>query len=81
MSWEMIYDAEANETTFQWTGSDGSAISTTISGRHTDTVNGRPKSRSAKEAIAELIQNAGTPERIRMQWDANYPFEDLTDNS
>ena len=76
--WSTEYNSDADETTFQWTDPDGVTTATTISGQHTEMINGLPKSSEAREAIAELIQSAGTPERIRMMWDANYPFEDVT---
>jgi len=77
--WQYEYDSTADKTTFRWVSPDGSTTETTISGDHRDTINGLPDSPEAREAIVDLVQSTGGSERIRMMWEANYPFEDATE--
>jgi len=70
MSWEYQYDADADETTIYWNESEQG----NLTGEITEWKNGYPVGK-AKEVVADAIQNAGTPERIRMQYDFNYGFE------
>lgn len=72
--WEYEYDASADQSTIRWVGSD-TTVSDTISGEITSWQSGFPTDDAAREAVASLIQNAGTPERIRMQFDFNYGFK------
>ena len=76
MNWEYKYDAEIDETVIYWNKEQ----QTTIDGKITKWQNGYPMTDDAREAIAELIQSAGTPERIRMQFDFNYGFSEIVDN-
>ncbi|WP_435065898.1 hypothetical protein [Halobaculum sp. EA56] len=75
MSWEYKYDDEVDETTIYWSG-NGTTKSITISGRIDAWVSGCPEKTVAKEAVADMIQNAGTPERIRMLYDLNFGFKE-----
>ena len=68
MTWEYEYDEESNETTIYWGESQA-----TIDGKITRWKNGYPLG-EGREAVAGLIQEAGTPDRIRMQYDFNYGF-------
>ena len=68
MTWEYEYDEESNETTIYWEESQA-----TIDGKITRWKNGYPLG-EGREAVAALIQEAGTSERIRMQYDFNYGF-------
>ena len=72
MTWEYEYDGEANETVIYWRDDEQA----TIEGEITRWQNGYPASEAAREAIADVIQEAGTPDRIRMQYDFNYGFSD-----
>ena len=69
MTWEYEYDEETDETTILWNGEEQE----TVSGQINDWKNGYPQG-DAKDAVADAIQSAGTPERIRMQFDLNYGF-------
>ena len=68
MTWEYSYDEDADETTIYWDGDE----QTTIDGEITNWINGYPATDAAREAVADAIQNAGTPDRITMQYDFNY---------
>ena len=70
MAWEYEYDGESGETTIYWDGDEQATIERKI----TQWRNGHPETEKAREAIAEAIQDAGTPERVRMQFDLNYGF-------
>lgn len=70
MTWEYDYDEQADETTIYWDGKEQA----TIDGKITRWRNGYPATDTAREAVAEAIQNTGTPKRIRMQYDFNYGF-------
>ena len=70
--WEYNYDDENDETTIYWDGEQQA----TIDGQITRWHNGYPVTTEAREAIAEAIQDAGTTDRIRMQFDLNYGFEE-----
>lgn len=74
--WEYHYDETADETTIYWdNGEQGS-----VDGKITSWLNGYPLG-EAREAVAEAIQSAGTPERIRMQYDFNYGFSERSDDN
>jgi len=77
MSWTYDYDGDADETTIYW-DSDEQA---TIDGRISRWKNGYPATDEPREAVAKAIQNAGTPDRIRMQFDLNYGFSERDDDS
>lgn len=72
MTWEYQYDEDTDETTIYWDGDEQD----TIDGEIIAWKNGYPATEEGREAIAEAIQSAGTPERIRMQFDFNYGFEE-----
>ena len=72
MTWEYSYDAETGETTIYWANDEQA----TIDGEITRWLNGYPATDAAGKAVAEVIQNAGTPDRIRMQYDFNYGFSE-----
>lgn len=76
MTWEYSYDEDEDETTIYWDGEEQG----TFNGKITRWRNGYPASDEAREAVAEAMQSAGTPERIRMQFDFNYGFFERTDN-
>ena len=71
MTWEYEYDDESDETTIYWNGE----VQATISGEITSWRNGYPVGH-AREAVAKAMQNSGTPDRIRMQYDFNYGFSE-----
>jgi len=75
VTWTYTYDEGADETTITWE-SGGGAVSTTIDGKITRWKNGYPDTVDAREAVAEMVQSAGTPDRIRMQYDFNYGFSE-----
>ena len=75
--WEYYYDENADETTICWNGEE----QTSIGGQITQWQDGYPATEEAREAIAEAIQDAGTPERIRMQFDFNYGFRERSDGN
>jgi len=70
MTWQYEYDEESNETTIYW-----EEYQATIDGKITRWKNGYPLG-EAREALSDLIQEAGTPDRIRMQYDFNYGFSE-----
>ena len=70
MTWEYEYHENSNETAIYWEGVER----TRISGRINRWKDGYPMTDAAREAVAEVIQEVGTPERIRMQFDFNYGF-------
>jgi len=70
MTWEYKYDIEADETAIYWDNIER----VRIDGKITSWKNGYPAKEEEREAIAEAIQAAGTPDRIRMQFDFNYGF-------
>jgi len=72
MTWEYEYNNESDKTTLYWGGDEYA----TIDGKITRWQNGYPASDEAREAVAEAIQSAGTPERVRMQFDFNFGFEE-----
>ena len=74
MSWTYYYDEASDKTTIYWDSNEQA----TVSGEIVYWKNGYPASDEAREAVAEAIQSAGTPERIRMQFDFNYGFEEIT---
>lgn len=78
MTWTYEYNADADETTIQWTNGSESKQAT-VSGQITRWENGYPATEAAREAVSEIIQSAGTPERIRMMFDLNYGFTDQDD--
>ena len=80
MTWRYSYDDGADETTIEWK-SDGSVVNTTIKGKITQWKSGYPNTSESREAVAELIQSADPPERIRMQFDLNYGFENTTSDA
>ena len=71
MTWEYEYEEAADETTLYW----GDEEQATIDRKISSWKNGFPTTDEAREAVAGVIQDAGTPERIRMQYDFNYGFE------
>ena len=71
MTWEYAYDAESDETTIYWDNTEQG----TVSGKITDWKSGYPLGET-RQVIASAIQDAGTPDRIRMQYDFNYGFEE-----
>ena len=75
--WEYEYDAESDDTTIYWRDDEQA----TVDGEITRWKNGYPHSEAAREAVAEAIQDAGTPERIRMQFDFNYGFSERVDDN
>ena len=81
--WYYIYDDDSEETTIGWErrGEEGEEEEITIDGRITHWKNGYPASEDAREAIAEIIQEAGTPKHIRMQFDFNYGFSKRSDDN
>ena len=72
MTWEYEYDEAADETRIYWNDEEQA----TIDGKITSWTNDYPATHEAREAIAESIQDVGTPERIRMQFDFNYGFQE-----
>jgi hypothetical protein len=76
MPWEIEYDASADETTIRWIG-DSNTVSETIPGEVTELYNGYLTG-DARDAIREMIQSAGTPERIAMQFNLNYGIDNVT---
>ena len=70
--WEYEYDEDNNETILYWDDEQ----QTIVSGEITEWKNGYPVTHETREAIAEAIQDAGTPDRIRMQFDFNYGFSE-----
>ena len=70
--WEYYYDEDEDETLIYW----DDEIVGTIDEEITKWQNGYPATDNGREAVAEVIQNAGTPDRIRMQYDFNYGFEE-----
>ena len=72
MTWEYEYNSDADETTIYWDGEEQG----TVDGKISRWRNGYPATEEAREAIAQAIQDAGTPERIRMQFDFNYGFSE-----
>jgi len=70
MMWEYEYDEDADETVIYWDSEEQA----TIDGEINRWRNGYPATDEARETIAEAIQGAGTPKRIRMQFDFNYGF-------
>ena len=72
MTWEYDHDEEADETRIYWNNTEQA----TIAGRITQWRNGYPAGDEAREAVAQAIQDAGTPDRIKMQYDFNYGFEE-----
>ena len=71
MTWEYEYHESTNETAIYWAGEERARIT----GRINRWINGYPATEAAREAVAEVMQEAGTPDRIRMQYDFNYGFE------
>ena len=69
--WEYEFDGKTDETILYWDGQQQASIDGQIQQWH----NGFPLG-EAREAVAEAVQAAGTPERIRMQFDLNYGFEE-----
>ena len=69
MSWEFSYDADNNVTTIYWDGDEQGLID----GKITEWQNGYPMG-EARNVVSDAIQSAGTPDRIRMQYDFNYGF-------
>lgn len=76
MTWEYEYDKDADVTAIYW----GNEQQATIDGKITKWVNRYPATDEAREAVAEAIQGAGTPDRIRMQYDFNYGFSERSDD-
>ena len=72
--WQYEYDSNNDETTIYWDGEEQANIAREISRWQ----NGYPANEEAREAIGEAIQSAGTPDRIRMQFDFNYGFEEIS---
>ena len=72
MTWEYDYDESIDETKLYWDGTEQA----TIDGKIKEWENGYPATDEAREVVAETIQNAGTPDRIRMQYDFNYGFSE-----
>ena len=70
--WAYSYDENEDETAIYW-DEDKVAV---INGEITRWRDGYPATDEAREAVAEAIQSAGTPERIRMQFDLNYGFSE-----
>jgi len=75
MTWEYEYDEEDDETTIYWDDEEQA----TIDGKIASWKAGYPNTHEAREAIAEAIQEAESPERIRMQFDFNYGFSERSD--
>jgi len=73
MTWTYEHDEDSNETSIYWEDKEQA----TVDGKITTWRNGYPATHEAREAVAEAIQGAGTPDRIRMQYDFNYGFEEL----
>ena len=71
MTWQYKYDPDEDATMIYWNDEQQA----TINGYLNRWRNGYPASQEAREAISEAIQDAGTSERIRMQFDFNYGFE------
>jgi len=74
MTWSIYYDDSADETTVRWERDGYESESVTLTGKRSEQINGKPSDDDVKDEIGELIQSAGTPKRIRMLWDATYPF-------
>lgn len=76
MTWYIGYDEGADETVVKWEWEDENEVAETrIDGWKTSMIHGQPGHSDVREAVAEMIQEAGTPERIRMHRDGDYPFE------
>ena len=76
--WEYEYHADTDETTLYWNDDKQGAVDGEIARWQ----NGYPATDKAREAVAQAIQDAGTPDRIRMQYDFNYGFSERSnDNS
>ena len=76
MTWQYQHDEESNKTIIYWDDEEQA----TINGKITRWKNGYPASKEVREAIADVIQGTGTPDRIRMQYDFNYGFSERTDD-
>ena len=76
MTWEYEYHEDSDETVIYWDDEEQA----TIDGEITRWRNDYPATDEAREAVAEAIQSAGTPERIRMQFDFNYGFSKSSDD-
>ena len=72
MTWEFEFISSSDETVIYWDGNEQA----TVDGKITHWKNGYPATDDAREAVAEAIQSAGTPDRIRMQFDFNYGFSE-----
>ena len=70
--WEYHYNEDDDTTTLIWEGKEQA----TLAGEITRWKNGYPATDDAREAVSEAIQEAGTPERIRMLFDFNYEFQE-----
>ena len=75
MSWTYEYDEGSDETTIYWHDDEQA----TIDGQITSWANGYPATDKAREAVAEAVQSAENPDRIRMQFDFNYGFSEIED--
>ena len=74
MTWEYYHDQEADETIIYWSASEQGTVDGVIDHWR----KGFPMG-EAREVVGEAIQSAGTPDRIRMQYDFNYGFSELTE--
>ena len=74
--WTYEYDSDTDETAIYWDDEQA-----TIDGQITSWLSGYPATDEAREGIAEAIQGAGTPDRIRMQFDFNYGFSERSDDN
>lgn len=72
MSWEYQYNPESDDTTIYWVG-ESETKQSTVAGKITRWKDGYPMGQG-REVVTGMIQSAGTPERIRMQFDLNYGF-------
>jgi len=70
--WEYEYDENSDETVIYWDDEEQA----TVDGQIESWVNGYPATENVREGVAEAIQDAGTAERIRMQYDFNYGFDE-----
>ena len=75
MTWTYEYDGADGETTIYWDGVEQGAVQ----GEITRWRNGYPMG-DAREVVVNAIQEAGTPDRIRMQYDFNYGFSERDDD-
>lgn len=75
MTWWYSYDETAEQTTITWEGDDKTREET-VDGKITRWRGGYPETPEARETVADMIQSAGTPDRIRMQFDLNYGFSE-----